>query len=129
MFKSQKKWQTQQNNFFEQTEINEKYFPQKANFFASENNDKIKTNLKSPIIDYFSPTSNNYLQNYNSPEEIIDDNKSNKNSNSNNNLSNNKNNEQNYKTTPNMAYNLDQNFDFSPSNFFNNKNFIQTSSP
>ena len=124
-----KKSQTQPNNFFEQTEINEKYFPQKANFFASENNDKIKTNLKSPIIDYFSPTSNNYLQKYNSPEEIIDANKNNKNSNSNNNLSNNKNNDQNYKTTPNMAYNLDQNFDFSPSNFFNNNNFIQTSPP
>ena len=49
--------------------------------------------LKSPIIDCFNIISTNYLQKYNSPQEIIDDNK---NSNSINNLNtNNKNNEHN----------------------------------
>ena len=118
-------------NFLEQTEINEKYFPQKSNYFASENNEKIKNNLHSPIIDYFSPTSTNYLQKYNSPEEIIDANKNNKNSNSNK-LNNNKSNEQNFKMSPKLAYNYEQNFDFSPSNIFNNfnnNNFIQGASP
>ena len=99
-------------NFLQQTEINEKFFPLKANYVGQENNDKIKNNLKSPIIDYFIHTSNNYLQKHNSPEEIIDANSSNKNLNSNNNIS--KNNEQIFKMSPSMGYNLDQNFDFSP---------------
>ena len=68
-FQESKKTQSKQN------EINEKFFPPKTNYFVSESNDKIKNNLQSPIIDYFSNTSNNYLQKYNSPEEIIDANK------------------------------------------------------
>ena len=114
-------------NFLQQTEINEKFFPLKANYVGQENNDKIKNNLKSPIIDYFSHISNNYLQKYNSPEEIIDANSSNKNINSNNNIS--KNNEQIFKMSPSIGYNLDQNFDFSPSNIFNNKNCMKSSPP
>ena len=51
-------------NFVDRNEINEKNFPQKANFF----NEKMNS-IKSPIIDYFSPSF--YLQKYNSPEEII----------------------------------------------------------
>jgi hypothetical protein len=98
-----KKMPFQSNDFLQQTEMNEKFFPPKTNYFVSDNNDKIKNCLQSPIIDYFSPTSNNYLKKYNSPEEIIEDNKNNKTSNSNNNsyLNNNKqNNEQNVKTLP-----------------------------
>ncbi len=119
--------QSQSHNFLEQNEINEKFFPQKTNYFISENNnDKIKNSLQSPIIDYFSHTSNNYLQKFHSPEEIID---GNKNSNSNTNTNNNINNK---KTTP-MTYNIEQNFDFSPSNIFNcnymqNKNTPSTNS-
>ena len=130
-FQEPKKVLSNSLNFFEQTEMNEKYFPPKANYFTSENNEKIKTNLKSPIIDYFCPTSTNYLQKYHSPEEIIDASKNNINSNSNK-LSNNKNNDQNFKMSPNLAYNYEQNFDFSPSNIFNNfnnNNFIQGTSP
>ena len=123
--------QAQSHNFLDQIEINEKFFPQKTNYFISENNDKIKNSLQSPIIDYFSHTSNNYLQKFNSPEEIIDGNKNsnsnantntNTNTNANNNL-NNKNSEQKIKTTP-MAYNIELNFDNSPSNIFN-CNFMQ----
>ena len=88
-YQDKSKIQSQPHNFLEQNEINEKFFPPKTNYFISENNDKIKNCLQSPIIDYFSHTSNNYLQKFHSPEEIID---ANKNSNSNNNI-NNKNNE------------------------------------
>ena len=117
-FQEIKKNQSQTINFFEQNELNEKFFPPKTNYLVSENNDKIKNNLKSPIIDYFSQTSNNYLQKFHSPEEIID---GNKNSNSTN---NNKNSDQIYKMSPTMANNLEQNFDYSPSNIFNN-NFLK----
>ena len=125
-FQEIKKNQSQPMNFFEQNELNEKFFPPKTNYFVSENNDKIKNSLKSPIIDYFSPTSNNYLQKFHSPEEIIDGNKT-SNSN-NNNLSNNKNNDQTFKMSPNVANNFEQNFDFSPSNIFNN-NLIKNTPP
>ena len=115
-FQEIKKMQSQPINFFEQNELNEKFFPPKTNYLVSENNDKIKNNLKSPIIDYFSQTSNNYLQKFHSPEEIIDGNK---------NSNNNKNSDQIYKMSPTMTNNLEQNFDFSPSNIFNNNNFLK----
>ena len=103
-------------NFVARTDINEKNFPQKANYF----NDKINSTT-SPIIDYFSPSF--YFQKYHSPEDMIHPD---------NNLHNNDNQnyinksvEQNFQKSPMF----DQNFNFSPSNIFNNnKNFIQNSS-
>ena len=104
-------------NFVDRNEINEKNFPQKANFF----NEKMNS-IKSPIIDYFSPSF--YLQKYNSPEEIIHQ--------SNEVYSNKSFNtgsvELNFKKSPNIN---EQNFNFSPSNIFNNNNnnnLIQNSS-
>ena len=103
-------------NFVARTDINEKNFPQKANYF----NDKMNSTT-SPIIDYFSPSF--YFQKYHSPEDMIHPD---------NNLHNNDNQnyinksvEQNFQKSPMF----DQNFNFSPSNIFNNnKNFIQNSS-
>ena len=104
-------------NFIERNDINEKNFPQKANYF----NEKIRAK-ESPILEYFSPSF--YFQKYHSPEEMFH---SNKNLYSNNNLSNNntiKSVEQNFKKSP-----MEQNFNFSPSNIFNNtKNLVQNSS-
>lgn len=97
--------------------MNEKFFPPKTNYLVSENYGKIKNNLKSPIIDYFSQTSNNYLQKFHSPEKIIDGNK-------NSNSINNKNSGQIYKMSPTMANSLEHNFDYSPSNIFN-YNFLK----
>ena len=96
-------------NFIERNEINEKNFPQKANYF----NDKMNS-IHSPIIDYFS--SSFYYQKYHSPEEI---NHANKNSYINNQIYNNVNRsvDQNFLKSP-----MEQNFNFSPSNIFNKNN-------
>ena len=39
-FQEIKKNQSQPMNFFEQNELNEKFFPPKTNYFVSENNDR-----------------------------------------------------------------------------------------
>ena len=94
-------------NYIERNEFNEKYFPQKTNFYIKE--EKKLNAIQSPIINYFSPTSNDFLQKYNSPEEIISSNKSNPNTNTNN---------KSIKLSPNIEHNLN----FSPSNIFNKNN-------
>ena len=96
-------------NFVERSELNEKNFPQKINYF----NEK-KNSIKSPIIDYFSPSL--YFQKYHSPEEIMHQNSDLLYS-GNNNI--NRSVEQNFKKSPNM---IEQNFNFSPSNIFNQNN-------
>ena len=96
-------------NFVERSEINEKNFPQKINYF----NEK-KNSIKSPIIDYFSPSF--YFQKYHSPEEIMHQNSDLLYS-GNNNI--NRSVEQNFKKSPNI---IEQNFNFSPSNIFNQNN-------
>ena len=96
-------------NFLDKNEISEKNFPQKVNYF----NEK-KNSIKSPIIDYFSPSF--YLQKYHSPEEIHQTNEIYTNSNK---SFNTRSVEQNFKKSPNIN---EQNFNFSPSNIFNNKN-------
>ena len=102
-------------NFLDRNEINEKNFPQKANYF----NEKMNS-IKSPIIDYFSPSF--YLQKYHSPEEIIHQ----TNEAFSNKSVNNRSVEQNFKKSPNIN---EQNFNFSPSNIFNNNNnFIHNNS-
>ena len=102
-------------NFIERSDLNEKNFPQKSNYF----NEKMNS-IKSPIIDYFSPAI--YFQKYHSPEDTIHFNKNLYNKNQNNNVYRSV--EQNFIKSP------EQNFNFSPSNIFNkdSNNLVQNNS-